>query len=177
MFPQRSTYRPMDGLGHGGGHGHGGGGGGHHGGGGHAHGSRGSRSGFRSGGDYIVDDGPICFCDGKPCPCPYATFEGMGAAGEQAGGAWCGTRGARPPHCQGCIAHPIYTSRLGAMGSYYANTFEQPISGLGTCPCARGPNATGSLVGDDSAYPSPGKIALACGAVAVVVMLALKIKV
>ena len=42
------------------------------------------------------------------------TFEqpinGLGAA---EAGAWCGTRGARPPHCQGCIAHPIYTSRLG----------------------------------------------------------------
>jgi hypothetical protein len=163
----------MDGLGHG----HGGGGGGHHGG-GHA---RGSRGGFRSGGDYVVDDGPICFCDGKPCPCPYATFQGMGDdsdPGQQAGGAWCGTLGARPPHCQGCIAHPIYTSRLGAMGAYYANTFEQPISGLGTCPCAKqGPSATGALVGDDSSYPSPAKVALACGAVAVVVMLALKIKV
>lgn len=171
MFPQRSTYRPMDGLGHAGG-------GGHHGG-GHARGARGSRSGFHSGGDYLVDDAPLCFCDGKPCPCPYATFEGMGDPdpGQQAGGAWCGTRGARPPHCQGCIAHPIYTSRLGALGAYYANTFEQPISGLGTCPCARGANGTGALVGDDSSYPSPGKIALACGVVAVVVMLALKIKV
>ena len=70
MFPQRSTYRPMDGT-----------------------------AGL---GAYYAN-----------------TFEqpisGLGAndPGQQAGGAWCGTRGARPPHCQGCIAHPIYTSRLG----------------------------------------------------------------
>lgn len=67
---------------------------------------------------------------------------------------------------------------VAGLGAYYANQFEQPISGLGTCPCAaqNGQNATGALVGDDSSYPSPGKIALACGAVAVVVMLALRIK-
>lgn len=180
MFPQRSTYRPMDGLGHGGG-GHGGGGhSGGHGGGGHARGGgagRGARGGFRSGGDYIYDDAPICFCDGVPCPCPYTTFQGMGgsAPGQQAGGAWCGTLGARPPHCQGCIAHPIYTSRLGGMGAYYANKFEQPISGLGSCPCSA-QNGTGAIVGTDANYPSPGKIALALGAVTVVVMLALRIK-
>ena len=66
---------------------------------------------------------------------------------------------------------------VAGLGSYYGNTFEQPISGLGTCPCSQGANGTGALVGDDSAYPSPGKIALACGAVAVVVMLALRIKI
>ena len=46
------------------------------------------------------------------------------------------------------------------------------------CPCSQQPpTATGALVGDDSSYPSPAKVALACGAVAIVVMLALKIKV
>lgn len=64
------------------------------------------------------------------------------------------------------------------LGAYYANKFEQPISGLGACPCAmQGARGVGALVGDDSSYPSPGKVALACGAVVVVVMLALKIKV
>jgi hypothetical protein len=63
----------------------------------------------------------------------------------------------------------------GAMGAYYANRFEQPISGLGTCPCSQ--QGTGAIVGTDANYPSPGKIALACGAAAVVVMLALRIKV
>jgi hypothetical protein len=131
MFPQRSTYRPVDGLGHGGGHS-----GGH--GGGHAsRGGRGARGGFRSGGDYVVADAPLCFCDGVPCPCPYATFEGVGA--------------------------------------YYANKFEQPISGLGSCPCSK--QGTGALIGDDSSYPSPAKFALACGAAAIVVMLAMRIKV
>ena len=56
-----------------------------------------------------------------------------------------------------------------------------PSQPLGTCPCAmQGAtrmNGVGALVGDDSTYPSPGKIALACGAVAVVVMLALRIKI
>lgn len=68
---------------------------------------------------------------------------------------------------------------VAGLGAYYQNTFEQPISGLGTCPCAaqNGQNGTGALVGDDSSYPSPAKFALACGAVVVVVMLALKIKV
>jgi hypothetical protein len=64
------------------------------------------------------------------------------------------------------------------LGAYYANRFERPISGLGTCPCAmQSPRAVGALVGDDSSYPSPGKIALALGAATVVVMLALKVKI
>jgi hypothetical protein len=65
---------------------------------------------------------------------------------------------------------------VAGLGAYYANTFEQPINGLGACPCAR-QSGTGALVGDDSSYPSAGKIALGCGVAAVVVLLALRIKV
>lgn len=67
--------------------------------------------------------------------------------------------------------NPLSTNGLGA---YYAPKYEQPISGLGAdCGCSGG---AGAIIGNDASYPSPGKIALALGAVGVVVYLVLKIK-
>lgn len=68
----------------------------------------------------------------------------------------------------------MYQSVKG-MGAYYASKFEQPISGMGACPCAA-QSGVGSFIGDDSNYPGPGKFALAIAASALVVWATLKIK-
>lgn len=56
--------------------------------------------------------------------------------------------------------------QVSGLGAYYASKFEQPIAGLGACPCSARPSPMSGAV--EPSFPGPGKLVLAFGAAAFV---------